>query len=262
MARGLAAAVDLLAIAVGSRPLRMLGPTAWAPPLGDERWAEVVDLCLEWFGPFDSAAVYRPRQTERSGAAILLLRQGTGVGFVKLRPQESFEREVEVLGALAGSQTFRVPEVRGLEAVGGGWVVLGLTAVGTGRMSPRLSKPPHEIAAEVSRRLAKVQFTGGDARSHWAPMHGDMGPWNLRRDRHGGTVLYDWEHVALAPPGADLVFHSAACRAMHIGGSADVTGLDEAQEYWLTEIPRRFGSGSTDQRLAREMLASLEKRQD
>lgn len=45
----------------------------------------------------------------------------------------------------------------------------------------------------------------GPRRGGRSPMHGDLTPWNLRVDRRGRGVLFDWEHAGYGPVDADLV---------------------------------------------------------
>jgi aminoglycoside phosphotransferase (APT) family kinase protein len=156
------------------------------------------------------------------------------------------------MSRLGAAETFMAPTVVGLHT-GGGWTSLGFTALPGRIHSPRVSAPIRAIAEEVSE-LAHVDspFPPG-----WRPMHGDMGPWNLRRMTGIGTVLFDWEHVAPAPPFADLVFYVAASRALGLTSSEKLAHCDEAVAYWREVIPRRFGGGHRDEHLADAMLQAL-----
>lgn len=205
-----------------------------------------------WFGGYDEWAVYRPSQTERSGAALLLLRAGIPRGFVKLRPEWDASVEQLATSRLSEAETFTAPTVVDLHSAGG-WTSLGLTALPARIHSPRVSAPIHAIVEEVSDliRLAVPCPPG------WRPMHGDMGPWNLRRMRGIGPILFDWEHAAPAPPVADLAFYVAAAKAVGLSLQIEPEFSGEAAAFWREEIPRRFGGGHRDDRLAQSMLAVL-----
>ncbi|MFP3882611.1 MAG: phosphotransferase family protein [Actinomycetota bacterium] len=205
-----------------------------------------------WFGEYDEWAVYRPSQTERPGVALLLLRAGISRGFVKLRPEWDARVEQLATSRLNEAETFTAPTVVGLHS-SGGWTSLGLTALPGRIHSPRIPAPIRAIAEEASEliRLAAPCPPG------WRPMHGDFGPWNLRRMRGIGPVLFDWEHAAPAPPLADLVFYAAAAKAVGLSVQIESEFSDEAVAFWREEIPRRFGRDRRDDRLARSMLEVL-----
>jgi hypothetical protein len=220
--------------------------------LPDAVRAEHHTVWCEWFGVYDEQAVYRPPQAGRPGVAMLLLREGTPLGFVKVRPNWDAGPEQLAMSRLGEAETFTVPTVVGLH-IGGGWTSLGFTALPGRIHSPRVSTPIRSIAEEVSE-LTRVE---SPCPPGWRPMHGDMGPWNLRRMPGIGTVLFDWEHVGPGPPFADLVFYVAASRALGLTVRGDFEDSDAAVAYWQKEIPRRFGSGLRDDRLAEAMLQAL-----
>lgn len=256
-ARGLRAAAYHGVGLVGTLPLR-LGPTVeWRPPMGSDLWREMTDVWSNWFGRFDAIALYRPPQSERAGFAALLLEDGVGVGFVKCRPDWDFGPEADVLDVAAKASSFTSPAPAGVVRLSD-WSAMGLSALSPGLHRARLGIPANEIALEIADLLGDVCPPSED-KTHWVPMHGDMGPWNLRHLRRVGAVLFDWEHTRRGPPGSDLIFHRVACIAMGIPTVDDSSGdFGEAVEYWIDEIPRRFASSSTDQRLAGQMLRELE----
>lgn len=206
----------------------------------------------QWFGGWDEQAVYRPSQTERTGVALLLLREGLPRGFVKVRPAWDAGPEQRATGRLREAETFTAPTVVGLHSAGG-WTSLGFTALPGRIHSPRVSAPIQAISEEVSDL---VQLDS-PCPPGWRPMHGDMGPWNLRRMPGIGPVLFDWEDVGPAPPNADVVFYFAAAKAVGLPVREDVDLNEAAVAFWRDRISQRFGAGRRDDRLADAMLQAL-----
>jgi len=205
-----------------------------------------------WFGEFDERAIYRPSQADRTGVALLLLREGTPRGFVKVRPAWDAGLEQRATSRLGGAETFTAPMVVGLHDAGG-WTSLGFTALPGRIHSPRVSAPIRAISEEVSDL---VQLDS-PCPPGWRPMHGDMGPWNLRRMPGVGPVLFDWENVGPAPPYADVAFYLAAAKAVGLSVHGDVDLSEPAVTFWRNRISQRVGSGRRDALLARDMLQAL-----
>jgi len=201
-------------------------------------------------------ALYRPRQEERQGFVALLIRAGRAIGFAKARPGWDFSDEAATVRSLSGSRTFSTPGFVGLAEVED-WAMIGFEPLPPGLHSPRLRRADAAaIAAEIGERLVPGRVER--PHDHWQPMHGDLGPWNLRWLRGTGPVVFDWEEATFGPPGADLVFHTAASLAMGIKHrGVDLGSYPEAVEYWRTAIPRRFGQTGADSVLARQMVAAL-----
>jgi hypothetical protein len=205
-----------------------------------------------WFGGWDEQAVYRPSQADRTGVALLLLREGRPRGFVKVRPRWDAGPEQRATSRLGEAETFTAPTVLGIH-VGGGWTSLGFTALPGRIHSPRVSAPIRAISEEVSElvRLDSPCPPG------WRPMHGDMGPWNLRNMPGIGPVLFDWENVAPAPPFADEVFYLAAAKAVGLAVQRHSDLDEEALVFWRDKISRRLGTDRREDRLATDMLRAL-----
>lgn len=206
----------------------------------------------EWFGDFDERAVYRPPQEDRAGVALLLLHAGRPRGFVKFRPNWDAGPEHRATSRLGRAETFIAPKVVGLLQAEG-WTSLGFEALPGRIHSPRVSAPLEAISEEISElvRLDSPCPPG------WRPMHGDMGPWNLRRVPGMGTVLFDWENVGPAPPHSDLVFYLAAARAVGVPVRKTWEVDADAVSFWRDRISQRFGTGRRDDRLAAEMMRAL-----
>jgi hypothetical protein len=241
----------------GAAPLKLISAEEWHPPLDSDLWKRLTEQWSKWFGPFDELAFYRPRQDERSGFAGLLLTEGVGLGFVKWKPGDGLLEEAGVVDVVSGASSFTAPSLVGVSS-SPDWSTMGLSPFPPGLHTARLSTPPNQVAAEVSELLDPM-IPIDQEHPHWRAMHGDMGPWNLRRLRGQGNILFDWELTRRAPPGADLVFHWAASRATGLRAGHDVSGCAEAAHFWIGEIPNRFATGPEDQRLASAMLDEIKK---
>jgi hypothetical protein len=242
---------------LGTFPYRLLPRVEWTTPVDRALWDHLSALWVGWFGPFDEVALSRPRQEGRQGFAALLLHEGDEVGFVKWRGDWDFEPEAELIQAASNARSFTTPTLAGI-STDPAWSTIGLAPIPGGLHSARLRGSPADIAAEISELLDPV-MTGDPEHDRWKPMHGDMGPWNLRHVDRYGAILFDWELARRGPPGADVAFHLAASRAMHIRTETDPRGLDEAARFWIEEIPRRFAESARDQRLADSMLSELSR---
>lgn len=242
---------------LGTFPIRLISSIEWEAPVDPALWNRLSGLWAGWFGPFDEVALYRPRQEERLGFAALLLEAGTEVGFVKWRADWDFGPEASLIEVLSGARSFITPSLVGV-TTDSGWSTIGLTPLAIGLHSARLPGSPVDLATEISE-LLDAHIPADPEHKQWEPMHGDMGPWNLRHLDPQGAILFDWELARRAPPGADVVFHVAASRAMRLSGDTDMTGYDEAVSFWVEEIPRRFADSTSDQRLAASMLAELRR---
>lgn len=256
-ARALRALMYHLVGAMGSSPLRLMTTESWQRPIDEEDWEAMIEVWAEWFEPFDKMVLYRPPQADRTGFAALLLKEGRGVGFVKCRREWDFAGEANLIEAVAGARSFTTPKVVGV-STGPVWSTMGLTALQSRLHSARLPRAPVAVAEEVSGLLDHI-LPGDPGNTHWEVIHGDMGPWNLRYHRDIGPILFDWELGRRAPPGADIVFHTAASKAMGLTTGTELTGMAEAAQFWMTEIPSRFADTSQDRRLASEMLAELRR---
>jgi len=242
---------------LGTFPMRVLPSVQWETPVEPSLWNDLSDLWAGWFGRFDEVALYRPRQEGRAGFAALLLAEGNQLGFVKWRADWDFEPEARSIEVVSGARTFTTPSLAGISTEPG-WSTIGLAPVTSGLHSARLRGSPVDLAAEISNLLDPL-IPAEPEHKQWEPMHGDMGPWNLRHLDGSGPILFDWELARRAPPGADVVFHAAASRAMRLRTDIDSRGLGEAADFWVEEIPRRFARSASDQRLAESMLSELRR---
>lgn len=234
-----------------------LGPWAlpgrsrgWPVPFDDEVWAALLETWRRDLGAFDSHAIYRPRQSDRKGVALLLIDGERPRAFVKVRSDPArLKREERALGAMTcfGPTEFTIPRVLAAGTVG----PVGFLALSP--MPARIHRPPHiddlsSIAKEIQVGLAGMPRPPGIP-AHFVPMHGDLTPWNLRQSGDE-LFLIDWEDAGWGPPGADAVLFAAAVRAL---GKLKSSGSypAEAIDFWKDRI-----SGSDDG-FSRELLHAL-----
>jgi hypothetical protein len=242
---------------LGTFPMRLLPSVEWEAPVEPPLWNELSALWASWFGRFDELALYRPTQERRNGFAALLLAEGNQLGFVKWRANWDFEAEARSIEVVSGARSFTTPSLAGVSTVPA-WSTIGLAPITSGLHSARLHAPAVDLAAEISQLLDPL-LPPDPEHEQWEPMHGDMGPWNLRHLDGTGPILFDWELARRAPPGADVVFHAAASRAMRLKTNIDSSTFGEAAGFWAEEIRSRFAGSARDQRLAESMLSELRR---
>ncbi|MBA3780851.1 MAG: phosphotransferase [Nocardioides sp.] len=142
------------------------------------------------------------------------------VAVLKVRDRaKSLEREQEALASLErlAPHTFSAPRPMG-HGVAGPWYWSAQEVVFRRPHRPVLEAAP-AFFEEVSAALAGLLPATGDG----VPAHGDLTPWNLRRDHRGRVWLFDWEDWGLAPVDADRAYFSACSRA--VGGPPMPTDL-------------------------------------
>lgn len=253
--------------------VRLFGPgvlpgraRAWAPLAAGvaeelhERWRDEL-------GEFDAVAGYQRAQPWRAGCALLLLRGGKPIAFLKVSsaPGCKLPDEERALRALAryGPRAFTTPEplASGTAA--------GMRYLAVAALPPRLHSPPSgpplsEIAAELQEALADLPRPA-EAAAHWRPMHGDLTPWNLRQMGRR-LFLLDWEEAGWGPPHADVVLYAATMAV--IGGprsrrasafGATEPGALEAIRFWLRRCEGWRGTSRDDRMatIARGALLSM-----
>lgn len=221
--------------------------TPWVQPLAPALWSDLLDSCRSAVGPFDCVSVYRRRQTDRSGATILLCRGGAPLAVVKVRPEPAcLAHEQAALSAVrsAGPRHFGVPEPLGLGSIGDDVHWSAQSAVFDAPHRP-VFELPRTAFDEITEALGPVVPVDGDER----PCHHDLTPWNVRRDRRGRTWVFDWEDVRPGPARADEVyFHATAAALGHGRMPTDVP--DETRHYWAEIVEARSSASSADRQLA------------
>lgn len=237
----------------------ILGPGAlwgssfpWSP-LGETTWEALAALWRREFGTFDEVAGYSRLQASRGGVALLLLRNGSPIAFVKLRQGDDGElrNERRALEAMwsAGPRAFLIPEPLDAGTLDD-WHYLVTAPLPSGLHRPPRDPPLGAILEEVAAALAGLPRAPGTP-DHWRPMHGDFAPWNLRRLRGGSLALVDWEKAAWAPPGADDVFYRAA-QAVLLHRQAEGGAAAEAVQFWRARVSSRQET-ARDERLAQAL---------
>lgn len=207
-------------VVMGQRALyaavRVLGPAvlpgrrgAWEDPVDHATWEDLLAQWADAYGSWNGVALYRRPQEGRSGFSVLLLRDGRGVGFVRVTSAaERARSEYLVLRGVhaAHPHTFRVTRPIGWGSAGE-WFWVGsesapnypLGAVSRGSVR-------EEVAEEISAILDDVLVRNGSIPNHWRGSHGDLSPWNLRTEWRGAVRVIDWEDARFAPPGVDHLY--------------------------------------------------------
>lgn len=234
----------------------------WEPPGGDESWSHL-RARLPWFDEF---AVYARPQASRahSGLAMLLLREGDAVGFLKIRENPGeLDREENGLRAFGdgSTRTFRAPHVLDRDTTAGlHWMLV--SAMPARPASPAWGTDIGPVLDELQGHLADVLPRPARTPDHWQPMHGDLTAWNLRRVGPGLPWLIDWEDTAWAPPGADLLYYLATSRAafgkspVRLSKAGPDVDLAEAADFWRTRVTGR-SSADHDAGFTNRLLAEL-----
>ncbi len=222
-------------------------------------WEELSEAWRRSIGPFDEVAGYSRLQTSRDGMALLLLREGVPVAFVKLRHGDgtSLSNEKLALHAMWNSRprVFQVPQPLG-DGAAAGWCYLISAPLPAGPHRPPHAPAIRAIAEEVAAALTGLPRPT-NMPSHWRPMHGDFTPWNLRVVRGGSLVLVDWENAGWGPPGADEVLYGATFAALR-NRSPERCGQAEAVQFWRERLPTQEW-GTRDRRLAEGLRFVLDR---
>ncbi len=230
------------------------GGRTWVPfPYDDETW---VDLVREWaqtLGPIHSVALYRRREAARAGLTLTAVRDGRALGLVKVRSEpEGLTREQAALGAAEASSpsSFRTPRALGSGSVGD--VHWSIQSAVFRRPHHPVFSPPAGLFEEIAEVAAAVVEPGDGE-----PAHGDVAPWNLRRDHLGQVWLYDWEDVARLPPEADRTYLTVG--AYVLAGTPIPSGLPRtAIEHWREVWRSRKQWESDGDPLHTRMLEALD----
>jgi hypothetical protein len=205
--------------------------------MSEPEWTVLSDLWQRELGTFDEVTGYSRLQAGRPGAALLLLRRGLPIAFVKLRRGNPGSLTNEDLAMRSvwrfGPRPFRMPEpLRSGSAAG--WHYLASAPLPPGRHHPPADPPLRAVVKEIEAALSELPRPQGTP-EHWRPMHGDFAPWNLRQLRDGSLVLIDWEDAGFGPPGADEVFYRATSAALW-GRHPTPSGAGEAVEFWRRRV--------------------------
>jgi hypothetical protein len=239
-------------------PRFLPGPARpWTPPFDDGKWTQLMSV-LRGAVSFDDFAVYQRRQSVRRGFALLLISNGTGVGFVRVNRDRHvrFRREFEALGLLREARPlcFRAPEPI-CQGDLDEWSFLVTSALPPGKHQIARNPPLSAIAQDIQRALRTLPRPP-ETPDEWLPMHGDLVPINLRDAGDGQILLYDWESIKWGPPGADEVMYRTA-EAVIAGRKPSLEGWPEAREFWLERFSRPASRDAAHQKWAVAMQEAL-----
>lgn len=228
------------------------GRVRTSPAVLERGGTELMEQVRAAVGPFTGVAMIDSRQADRPRVAMLALRDGLPVAFVKLNLHGGqLARERSVLDCLAaGGVDVRTPRVLGHgEANGVSWMA-------TSAMSSPWTRPVTRLPVgwRAGREFAALEPLLG-ARPHpdSVALHGDLTPWNLRWCA-GEPWLLDWEDIAWGPPGADEAYFHAT--ATFVCGAELQPASPAAVEHWTEIVSARSASGA-EERFRSGLLSTL-----
>lgn len=204
-------------------------------------------------------AQYR-RKDGRSGSTFVSAGP-SGRSLIKIRENANkLEREQRLLAAVQRHhpRTFSAPAPLGFGVLtdGRAWSAQEMVFVAPHHPCLRL---PAGFEDELRSVLESVQSDERPS-AGCSLAHGDLSPWNLRRDHRGRLWLFDWEDAAWAPNGADRLYFEAAVAA--IRPRRQKAGIDKidatSAEYWVARIAARLESVQSDD-INRRMIKTLER---
>jgi hypothetical protein len=197
-------------------------------PFGAQEWTELTRQWSALVGPVASFAVYRRREASRTGLTMIGVDgRGRPLGVFKVRPAgDPLVAEQRALAAVheAAPRTFRAPRDVG-SGSHGDWHWSIQETVFTRPHAP-VFVPPAGLFEEIRGIVGGLVEPGPGE-----PAHGDVAPWNLRRDHRGQVWLYDWENVGRLPPQADRTYLAVSARVLH-GTPLPADLPAEAVGYW------------------------------
>ncbi len=224
--------------------VRIFGPwvlpgvrESWDEPVAHSTWEHFTAEWIEAFGRWDSAALYRRPQASRSGCSLLLLRDGRGVGFVRITTDaQRAEREFTVMSSVwaARPASFAIARPVGVgHSSGLSWV--GSESVPNYPLGA-VRKPAvrERVAAEIADILDTALTRSDAIPSAWRGSHGDLSPWNLRTELTGRVRVIDWEDAAFAPAGVDSLY--GAVTAHLTFGTPLPSKADGAAAGWIESV--------------------------
>lgn len=227
---------ELARIAVWLVPGRS---SEFAPPISEPVWRDLLASLEEAAGArLPEMVVMRPSDPRRARLMWLALDERRRARlFVKLTRNPPNPLARRLLTALAVAEPpFWFPR----ERVGGTvedppglpWSYAADEPMPAGPHWPaRLTASQrHGLAASISA-LVPAERVGLVA------VHGDLGPWNVRRLGGGRLAIVDWENATWAPPAADEMWHALTGRLIGRRPPAAVAEMTRA------ELGRFFDAG-------------------
>jgi hypothetical protein len=235
----------LVSANINAVPSRATSWTAPCPPslltTTYERVADTTGVTPTW------GIVQLPRDKRRRRFNVLLLdRRRRPFAFVKFSTNEPNLRAIEVHKAFSARppKTFWAPGYL-VDGAEGDWSYLAVSSM------PNLPHGPARLSrASRGAIISELQSlkTGGGPRV--VPVHGDFGPWNVRRLLNRRVAVFDWEEMTEGPVVADELWHSltwwsyrlspgaASHRVLDDLSSSPNSDILEGAEFWLKALNR------------------------
>jgi hypothetical protein len=232
---------------------------SWDDPVEPAVFADFAGQWREAFGSWDSAALYSRPQSARAGCALLLLRDGRGVGFVRITADGAkAAHEFAVMSGVhaARPSTFKIARPIGWGA-GTHWAWVGTQSVpnyplgAVRRLRLRLA-----VTEEIDAILDDVLPRGAHTPLHWRGSHGDLAPWNLRTGLSGVVRVIDWEDAGFAPPGVDILY-GGLTSALTFGTSMPSETSGEAADWVERMLTGRLAVGEAPDSVNHRLLMAL-----
>lgn len=215
-------------------PLPDLDWEEWA-----ERWVDGASRPSRWI-------VGLPADRRRARFHLLVTdTSDRPIAFAKFTTNQERPHVVEARRALesSGPKSYWTPRLLGQGTIGG-WSFTLDEPIPTGFHGPaRLTADDRmTITREIQVALApRLRPPAGEA-----GMHGDFGPWNVRRLADGRIAVLDWEEVTTGPKAADSLWHSVHVallrrRRSSAGSIVAATGASPpdaaaAARFWLERL--------------------------
>lgn len=233
---------------------------SWPDPIDPDSWRECVRDWQELVGAWDSVALYQRPQQGRSGFSVLLLREGRGVGFVRVSPDhERAAHEFAVLEGLqrAEPESFTAARPLGFGTVDGySWVAsASVPNYPLGAVRQRAVRL--RVIEEIGDVLETVLTHTAGQPTGWRGAHGDASPWNLRTDLLGRVIVIDWEDAGFAPAGADLLYADLTAQLTFRGQRA-ASSSPEAAEWVRALLSARRVDGEGADSINNRLLTALD----
>jgi len=233
--------------------IRTVGPWAIPGSRGTIELPEIAEITEALgLGPdgLSMAATYRRRDV-RSGETFVAT-GSAGSLMIKIRQSAAaLDLEQRLLAAAAEVRptTFNVPRPRGSGSLSDGraWSAQEMVFTAPHRACLELPDGLEDELADVLGRVDGLQPAEELAAEQpvpdeLTPAHGDLSPWNLRRDHHGRLWLFDWEDAELAPPGADRAYFQAAAGVIKPGQPVGRL-LRPGAIFWERRLADRLAAG-------------------
>lgn len=247
---------------------RVFGPailpgrrTHWEDPVDIESWLGMTSEWQREFGLWDSVAMYRRPQLTRSGCALVLVRDGRAIGFVRVTTSsERARREFDVMLGVhsASPQTFKIARPMSWGSQGDwGWLatesVPNYPLAAVRRATDRVP-----VVREIGSILNTVLHRSTDTPQHWVGSHGDLAPWNLRFEQRRVVRVIDWEDASFAPPGADALY-AAVTAALTFSDRVELAKVPPETITWVRSmIEARRSLDESPESTNNRLLAELD----